>query len=367
MKCRTFNYLLLILLTALSGGCQLPNQDSGHTRIPVDTIGFAQYNWQMDQVMERIDITYGESIHASLKNAGITSRDTWKTVISPHDDYAYAGKLYPIALRNVKAKTIFLFGVAHKARLMNLENQIIFDSHDTWKGPYGDVKVSTYREDIIQQLPLSLFQVNDSMHRMEHSLEALIPFLQYQNRELEIVPILVPYMPFEQMNSIAILLAATIHKIEQENKLSWGSDFAIVISNDAVHYGDEDWGGKNFARYGADSLGYVKALQHENEIIQTITAELNPEKIKQFCNFTVQEENYKEYKWTWCGRYSVPFGLLTSYHLNQKHGTDPMKGVFLEYSTSIEQKKLEFEDLQMGVTAPAYLNHWVGYAALGYY
>ncbi|MEZ5000386.1 MAG: AmmeMemoRadiSam system protein B [Bacteroidales bacterium] len=36
------------------------------------------------------------------------------------------------------------------------------------------------------------YLVNDSMHNIEHSLESMVPFLQYYNREVEIVPILVP-------------------------------------------------------------------------------------------------------------------------------------------------------------------------------
>lgn len=41
--------------------------------------------------------------------------------------------------------------------------------------------------------------------------------------------------------------------------LEWGRDFCIVISTDAVHYGDKEWGGKNYAPYGTDSAGYAKA------------------------------------------------------------------------------------------------------------
>lgn len=366
MKFRNFNILLSFVAFLIIQGCSDTQLDDKFVRFPVDTVGFAQYDWQMDQVAEKIDKTYGVQIESMLTNAGVSPPDTWKSVISPHDDYAYAGPLYPAALQNVKAKTVFLIGVAHKARIMKLENQIIFDSFKAWQGPYGNIPVSDLREELIQALPHSLFQVNDSMHRIEHSLEALIPFLQRQNRALEIIPILVPYMSFERMNMIAIPLADAIQQATTKRNLIWGKDFAIVISNDAVHYGDQDWGGKNFARYGADSAGYDAAVHHDKEIMDLLSSTLKPDNIRQFCKLTVQEDNFKEYKWTWCGRYSIPFGLLTIFHLNHHQNEGPLTGIPLGYATSIDHKKLQVEELGLGVTAPAHIRHWVGYAAIGY-
>lgn len=367
MRCKIFSHILLLLLLPGLMGCYDARKASEQTRYPVDTIGFARYSWQMDSIFTRINHSEQREAAFYSGNKSVDGSIPWKVVISPHDDYAYAGTVYPAALRDVTANTVILIGVAHKARQLNLENQLIFDSHDTWMGPYGAVDVSDLREAIIRQLPPAHLQVNDSMHRMEHSLEALIPFLQYQNPDLEIVPILVPSMSYEQMNGKAIPLAEAIQRVTQEKQMMWGQDFAIVISNDAVHYGDDGWGGKNFALYGADSMGYQKALQHEREVIATLSEEITAEKIRQFCRFTVQEADFREYKWTWCGRYSVPFGLLTSFHLNHLQENAPLTGKLLEYSTSIEASRIQVEDIGMGVTAPANIRHWVGYAAIGYF
>ena len=366
MKSRTFNHLLFTLALVLMVGCSSGPDNTGHVRPLADTVGFAQYDHQMDRVVEQINSLFGEQAEKMLQDAGVTSSTNWKVAISPHDDYAYAGFLYPAVLKNVRAHTIILFGVAHKARVLSLEDQAIFDSYTHWKGPYGDVAVSAIREEIIGRLPAQSFQVNDSMHRMEHSLEALVPFLQYQHRDVEIVPILIPYMPYEKMNSIAIPLAEAIRDIAAEKNWQWGRDYALVISNDAVHYGDEDWGGKNYARFGTDSAGYHAAVAHEWEIIRTITGELKPANISSFCNFTVEEDDYKTYKWPWCGRYSVPFGLLTAFHLNHLLAGESLIGYPVGYATSIDHQKLEVESLGMGVTAPAKMGHWVGYAAIGY-
>jgi AmmeMemoRadiSam system protein B len=299
MKNKNFNFLpVMFLLTFMFFACNSRKEIDDNIRPLADTVGFAQYGRQMDSIMKRIAQTQSRFLNKEPKINNFSP----KVAISPHDDYSYVGYLYPAVLKNIKAKTIIFIGVAHKAKKLNLEDQIIFDNYDFWKGPYGKVKVSDIRNEIIKQLPGDIYQVNDTMQKIEHSVEAIIPFLQYYNRDIEIVSILVPYMSFQTMDTIAKPLAEAIHKVTKEKNLQWGKDFAIVISTDAVHYGDEDWGGKNFAYYGTDSSGYAQALAHEQEIIGTLTGELVPEKVKTFTEFTVEKDNYKTYKWTWCGR-----------------------------------------------------------------
>ena len=345
--------ILFILIIIIS--CQ-QNQEKRSKKIRevVDTIGFAQYDWQMDSIMNRLTIPDAQ-------------RKTWRVAISPHDDYAYVGSLYPKVLNGIQAKTVILFGVAHKARNYNLENQIVFDSFDAWSAPYGNVKISGLRNEIISKLPDSLSIVHDEMQSVEHSIEALIPFLQYNNREVEIIPVLVPYMSFDKMQQISELFAKSVFDIMLEKDLKWGKDLAIIITTDAVHYGDKDWGGKNYAPYGTDSLGLLQARNHEMEIINNcLTGDISKDKIREFIDYTVQESDYKEYKWTWCGRYSVPFGLLTVVEMDRLYKGIGIKGEFIGYSNSIDHPVLKVDDLQMGTTAPANEHHWVGYPAVGY-
>lgn len=346
--------LILILMIAFSS-CKYNQQNENFkVRTVVDTVGFAQYDWQMDSVLKRM-------------NCQENTDKAWKVAISPHDDYAYVGDLYPKVLNGIKAKTIILFGVAHKARNFDLENKLIFDSFDAWSEPYGNVKVSSLRNKLISKLPDSLYVVHNEMQSVEHSLEAIIPFLQHNNHDIEIIPILVPYMSYNKMQQIVKPLAKALKNIMIKKGLTWGKDLAIVISTDAVHYGDEDWGGKNYAPYGTDSVGLLQARNHEMEIINTcLVDELTQEKIQEFINYTVQELDYKEYKWTWCGRYSVPFGLLTSFELEKEIKNVGLKGTLVGYANSIDHQSLKVNDLKMGTTAPANNHHWVGYAAVGY-
>jgi AmmeMemoRadiSam system protein B len=357
--------LVILFFAGLLSGISLQGQSDHEilTRGLADTVGFAHLDWQMDSVMARIRALNQDDLIRSKQPAGTV----WRTVICPHDDYTYASWLYPAVLKNVEASTVIIFGVAHKASLFNLENQLVFDSFKLWHGPYGAVKVSSLREEILSLLPGSMVVVHDSMETAEHSVEALIPFLQYKDRDIEIISILVPYMDFKKMQTISQHLAWALSNIMREKNLQWGKDIALLISSDAVHYGDEEWGGKNYAPYGTDSTGNAQAVSHEREIIGTcFEGELTGEKIARFYAYTVNPGDFREYKWTWCGRYSIPFGLLTSLHLQALQESSPLKGIPVAYATSISQPHLKVDDLRMGQTAIATPHHWVGYPAIGF-
>jgi len=335
---------------------ELINTSELKVRTLIDTIGFTQYKWQLDSIISRMP---------SEDKKG--SDQIYKAVICPHDDYSYAGGLYNKTLAGIKAKTIVLIGVAHRARNFTLENKLVFGTFDTWQSTNGNVTVSTFRDRLIRKLPSETYIVHDSMMQLEHSMEAIVPFLQKNKQEVSIIPLLVPYITFENMGLFSEIVAKSLRDIMKEENLQYGRDIAIVISNDAIHYGDEDWGSSNLAPFGVDSLGNEKARQKDLKIIeQCLKGELNNEKIEIFNHYTVQEENYKEYKWTWCGRYSVPFGLLVANKLNNLIEHRSLSGKMIDYRSSYHNRHIKVEDLGMGTTAPANNRHWVGYVGLGY-
>jgi AmmeMemoRadiSam system protein B len=220
---------------------------------------------------------------------------------------------------------------------------------------------------LLDKLKAKTFVVHDSMMQLEHSLEAINPFLQRNNSKVEIVPILVPYMTFENMNHFSTELSNVVSIILNEKNLNFGKDVAIVISNDAIHYGDEGWGGINMAPFGVDSLGTEKARLLDLEIIdKCLTKEITEEKISLFNKYTIQENNFKEYQWTWCGRYSVPFGLLFANKLNVLVNGKPLNGKLIDYRTTIHNRHILVEDLGMGITAPANQRHWVAFTGISY-
>jgi AmmeMemoRadiSam system protein B len=350
------SYLAIILIISLLA-CK--NKQTGivmaeKIRPLMDTVGFAQYSWQMDSLMDRIDYSGWKS----------TGGKPWKMAICPHDDYTYVGKLYPELLHNVRAKTLILIGVAHRAAQLGIEDSLVFETYTHWKGPWKNVPVSPVREELFNILNKEWAIISDSLQRVEHSIEAMIPFLQYFNRNIEIVPILVPAMNPDRMQACGKALADAVKTVAVRHGWVWGRDYALVVTTDAVHYGNEEWGGVDRAYFGCDDKGNAMALEHESEIIRScLEGKVTPENFKLFSSYTLKSDNYKEYKWTWCGRYSVPVALYTAYYLNR---SKPLNGEFIGYSTSITEIHIPVDDLSMGRTAIATKCHWVGYAAMGY-
>ena len=323
-------------------------------RQQVDTVGFARYSWQMDSIMNRLN----------KRGWDRTTGEPWKLAICPHDDYTYVGTLYPEVLHNVKSENIIIIGVAHRAAALGLENYLVFDSNDEWYGSYGNVPVSPAREEILEKLGDEYAVISDTMHMIEHSLESMIPFMQYFNKDISIVPILVPAMSPGRMDKCGKALAEAIAAVAEQREWEWGANYSIVVTTDAVHYGNEDWGGRDYALFGCDDQGNEKAREHELKIINNcLEGEVGPEHFRLFSQYTLDEEDFRNYKWTWCGRYCVPVALYTAYYLND---SVPLNGEMIGYSSSITSEHIPVEDLGMGTTAIATDCHWVGYAALGY-
>lgn len=336
-------------------------------RYPIDTIGYAHTALQMDSLMNRINHKFSRERENIFHIQNVPANSIWKIAICPHDDYSYAGDIYPYVLQNLSAPIIIIFGVAHKASQFGLADKIIMDGFQFWKGPYQNIPVSKMRQEIIAELPDEYFQINDSLQQVEHSIEALLPFLQHYQPNVEIVPILVPYMKFHQMEKISSTLAKAIRNISKRYQWIWGKDFTFAISNDCVHYGDQGWRGRDYAKFGADTAGHRSATNFDMNIIsECLIDQLDPQRIRRFFQYTVQQDNYKEYAWTWCGRYSVPFGLLTAFYLQKLTNSSPLQGIMLRYSTSISHAGIAVDDLGMGITNPANIHHWVGYVGIGY-
>jgi MEMO1 family protein len=354
-----YRYLIYILTICMSANIGCKNAETGtaskiNIRQLVDTVGFAQYAWQMDTIMSRLN----------RKSWNKTDGLPWKLAICPHDDYTYVGALYPEILQNIKASNLILIGVAHKAARLGIEDSLVFETFTHWKGPWNVVPVSPAREELYTILKDKYAIISDTLHKVEHSLEALIPFLQYFNKDISIVPILVPAMSPYHIQECGKALADAIRLVAGRHGWEWGRDFAIIVTTDAVHYGNEDWGGSDMAPFGCDSTGNRKALALESEIINNcLEGIIAPDNFRLFSTYTLKPDNYREYKWTWCGRYCVPVALYTSYYLNNSHS---LKGEFTGYSTSITSGHIPVEDIGMSRTAIATDCHWVGYAALGY-
>ena len=296
-----------------------------------------------------------------------TPQGPWVAAVCPHDDHALAGPIYFPAMRNARAPRLILLGVAHQAWKRNCGNVLIFDGHAEWNGHDGRIAVdSLLRGKLLKALAPTDVLVNNGFHAEEHSLEALIPWIQRLDCGSKIVPILVSPMSWEHMEALAADLAGAMAAVATKRNWEMGRDFQILISNDATHYGDQGWGGKNHAPYGTGCEGLAKATANDRRLIDAyLEGPIRPQRLKGLLYELVDEKDLTTYKVTWCGRFAIPFGLEFTRRLAQKMGMPAPEGKLLAYSTSVELGQLEIEDLPP--TAPSNLRHWVGYAAMGWW
>ena len=229
-------------------------------------------------------------------------------LIGPHDDYVYAARvdrrIYPL----VTAKTVVVVGVFHRYRRFGAHDQMVFDGYRRWRAPDGDITVSPLRDELVAALPKDEAVKDSIAHDSEHSVEAIAYFLKHARPDVEIVPILIPTSSFARLSTMAGHLGAALATVMKRHKLTLGRDVAIVISTDGTHYG-ADFQYVPFGPGGVDA--FTKAMAADRTLVETTLAgPLSPEKAQKFFAAVVNPDKPDEYRMPWCGRFSVPFGLM---------------------------------------------------------
>lgn len=325
----------------------------------MDTVGFVVTREQAEDVVGT----------ARRLEAGLLSQEPENLVaaVCPHDDHLYAARVYVHATEHISAPRVILFGVFHKARLWGLHDRLVFDRFQAWHGPWGPVPVDGLRGELIAGLDDGDIVVDNTMHCREHSLEAIVPFLQARNPEVSIVPILVPYMDWNRIEELSQRFSSALAAVLKRHGWVLGRDVAVVVSTDAVHYGDDF----EHTPFGTDAPGYEKAVEREHELARDfLEGPLQSERLHGLLDRLVDSANVEHYLIPWCGRFSVPFGLEVVRRTADAMGMPVPEGTLLRYGTSLSEGELPVRPATrsqgLGYTAPSNFHHWVGYAAVGY-
>ena len=374
---KTMVPLLLALIVGLAwnGAAQAEGEEGPPTRQEVerlmgrrsegdlvrgqlDTVGFVVTREQAEDVLAAARRAEAGSL--AREPAGLLA------AVCPHDDHLYAARVYVHVTEHITAPRVLLLGVFHKARLWHLHDRLVFDRFTAWHGPWGPVMVDGLREELLAALPAGDVVVDDTMHCREHSLEAIVPFLQGHRRDVTIVPVLVPYMSWNRMEELARDLSGALAGILRRHGWKLGKDVAVVISSDAVHYG-EDF---EHAPFGHDEEAYREAVARDRELVsQYIAGPLQSTRLHGLLDHLVDPQNVETYRIPWCGRFSVPFGLETVRLTASALGMPVPEARLLRYGTSLSEPELPVSaatrEEGLGYTAPSNLHHWVGYAAIG--
>jgi AmmeMemoRadiSam system protein B len=282
----------------------------------------------------------------------------WIGAICPHDDFLYAGRSYRRALAGITAKTVIVVGTFHAWRKFE-HGYGVFDTYETWFAPDGPVRVSTLIRDSANPF-LKIFRSENAPFDHEHSIEPIVAWLRHRDPGVEILPVLAP-SDEGTLDALVLgpqIVASMLHEQMEARGLKLGRDVAVVISADAIHYG------KDFrqTRYGEGPEAYEQAVAEDLRILRTMLAgEISDGRAFELYETFVDPKAEDRYRWTWCGRYAIPFGLFLLETLAGK-----VRAWSLSYETSISAPPLAIDMPPLGFTASASYDHFVGYPAVAF-
>lgn len=144
-------------------------------------------------------------------------------LISPHAGYIYSGAVAAETIACVHVpETVIILGPNHHG-----QGAPVALSTSTWAMPMGSVPVDMdIAQALLQASPAII--IDDLAHRYEHSLEVQVPFLQAQQKNLSIVPLVISHISYPLCQEIGEALARVITES--------GKDILIVASSDMTHY-----------------------------------------------------------------------------------------------------------------------------------
>jgi MEMO1 family protein len=348
-----------LTLTSLSLWLALLGEPSTEIRKPADPVGFCWSAPAIEAVMREAST---EERGPWKKTREIAARKNILLAIAPHDDHLLSARvgLHAILPAIAGARTVLIFGVTHKPARQALKDPrglLLLEDFPRWSGPYGPVAVDeALRAFLGKRLPAERVRVSREAHALEHSVESLVPLLQSRNRALRILPLMVTEVDLEGMESVSGALAEALGAYLKENKLALGKDLAFLISSDAVHYGPDF----SYQPFGLDEPAHQKAMEQDRAIAQDfLSGPVTQEKLRGFANKVWKESI------PWCGRFSIPVGLLTVQKLAASLGKR-LEGIPVRQGDSYTLGALPLGGLGIGTTAPFSLQHFVGYWSILY-
>ncbi len=145
-------------------------------------------------------------------------------VISPHAGYIYSGAAAGMLLAQVVIpRTVVIIGPNHRGA----GAVAALSPDDGWQTPLGVVPIEKRLSGLVRQQQPAI-QEDAAAHRLEHSLEVQVPFLQYLRPDVSIVPFCLAFGDYAGCELVGTALAAAITQ--------FGEEVLIVASSDMTHY-----------------------------------------------------------------------------------------------------------------------------------
>jgi MEMO1 family protein len=145
-------------------------------------------------------------------------------VIMPHAGYVYSGNVAGAVISKVELKkTVIILGVNHTGQ----GERFSIMTNGSWATPMGEVKIdSEIAESILKES--SILKDDSLAHMYEHSIEVELPFLQYLEKDIKIVPIAICEGKLQEYQKLGEDIANGFKKI--------GRSGLFMASTDMTHY-----------------------------------------------------------------------------------------------------------------------------------
>jgi AmmeMemoRadiSam system protein B len=145
-------------------------------------------------------------------------------VISPHAGFFYSGGIAGEVFSCVNIPDqIILLGPNHTG----YGETVSIVSGGSWTMPYGEVKINSELANLIKSKS-PIIKESEQGHKYEHSLEVQLPFLNYFEKDINIVPIVIKGKDMNICMQLGKAISSSI--LEYRNKV------LIVASSDMNHY-----------------------------------------------------------------------------------------------------------------------------------
>lgn len=153
-----------------------------------------------------------------------------KAAVVPHAGYIYSGRLAASTLAQITIpSTVLLIGPKHTPAGASLAL-----AAKNWITPLGMVRQDTALSEAIAAQS-EFIKMDDLAHENEHSLEVILPLLQYRQPDLAIAALAIGFLSYDDCVCVAEWLSAAIRVFEKKHQ-----PLLLLASSDMNHFEEKE-------------------------------------------------------------------------------------------------------------------------------
>jgi hypothetical protein len=167
-----------------------------------------------------------EMLRSALKSymGDAVSERRVRGIVAPHAGYVYSGAVAGETYARIHVPEVgVVVCVNHRA----IGARAALMASGSWQTPLGLVPIQEdFCRELLKNVPL--LEDDPAAHQREHSLELHLPFLQFRNHRIRLVPICLQHLTYADCEALGKGIAKTVKAFPQE--------VLLVASTDMTHF-----------------------------------------------------------------------------------------------------------------------------------